>query len=68
MTKHEIRLSPLGNGLNHLMRADPVVVVARQPALGDGLVVVLMDVVLVCGEDPGSAVGEVDLYTVFSLS
>ena len=61
MSKHELGARDLDNALDHLVRAAPVVVVPRQPPLRHVVLVVLVHVVLVRREEPGPAVGQVEL-------
>lgn len=47
MSEHEIRVCSLCDGLHHLMRLEPRVIVSSQPAMRNGLFVILADMVLV---------------------
>lgn len=44
-----------------LITPNPIVMIPRQAALRVRILIVLSDVVLVCGEDPGTALREVNL-------
>ena len=61
MPKHQLRARVLHNALDHLMRTHPIIVIPRQPALRHVVLVVLVHVVLVGGEEPGTAVREIQL-------
>lgn len=60
--EHHLRPRPLLQHPNHLMTADPVVVVSGKPALRYTVFPVLMHVIHVCGKDPGTAVLQVHLH------
>lgn len=54
--------SILGVGkVDVLITPNPIVMIPRQAALRVRILIVLSDVVLVCGEDPGTALREVNL-------
>ena len=44
-----------------LITPNPIVMISRQPALRVRILIVFSDMVLVCGEDPGAALREVNL-------
>lgn len=57
MAKDKLRARIFNKALDHLMRPAPIVMVSCQPSLRYIVFVVLMDVILVCGEEPRSTLG-----------
>ena len=62
MPKDQLRARHLDNTLDHLVRAHPIIMVPRQPALRHILLVVGLDVVLVGREEPGAALRQVEQH------
>ena len=62
MAKYQFRVRPLREHMDHLVRPDPVIMVSCQPSLRMGGLIILVDVVLIRGEDPGAALRHVNLH------
>lgn len=61
MAKQHIRPRALHQSLDHLVALNPRVVVAREPPLRHGALVILLDVVHVGRKHPRAAVGQIEL-------
>lgn len=62
VAKNQFCVRSLRQHMNHLVRTDPVVMISCQPSLRVRGLVVLVDVVLIRGKDPGATLRHVDLH------
>lgn len=66
MTEDQVRLCSLGDSFHHLMGLDPGVVVSSEPAVRNGMLIVIADVVLISGKQPSPTVDKIELWFVTS--